>query len=79
MNKREIIKRIEELKNINKVFELITNDSDEEKYLEDIEGAIDEAIFFYKEKLDELETKNVDIDQGYEYAMGIRENVAHRM
>lgn len=79
MSKKEIEQRIEELRQINKDFELITEDSDEEEMLQEIEGAIDEAIFFYKEKLSKLETTYVDIDQGYEYAMAIGVNVAHMM
>ncbi|RKD22426.1 hypothetical protein SAMN02745883_00723 [Caminicella sporogenes DSM 14501] len=78
MNKKEIIERIEELKNMNKAFELLTDDRDEEELLTELEGLIDEVIFFYNEKLDELEG-TVDIDQGFEYQMAIRENVAHRM
>lgn len=54
MNKREIIERIEELKNMNKVFELLTNDRDEEELLTELEGLIDELIFFYNEKLDKV-------------------------
>ncbi len=73
MNRKEILKRINELKSINKVFELITDDIDEQKYLEEIEGTIDEAIYFYQEKLEEINM--VSINQGQAYSDGIRENI----
>ncbi|SHH54369.1 hypothetical protein SAMN02745135_01141 [Caloranaerobacter azorensis DSM 13643] len=85
MNKREIIERIEELKNMSKAFELLTDDRDEEELLTELEGLIDELIFFYKEKLDKVicddeeiekhETDFENLGQGWEYYLGIGENI----
>lgn len=56
MDRAQILERIEELQQINKEFELIFfNDEDEEGMIADIEGAIEEAIFFYKDKLSEID------------------------
>lgn len=48
----ELEKRIEEFKNIRKMLDLVTDDLDERDILDDIEGTLDEAIFFYEEKLE---------------------------
>jgi hypothetical protein len=82
-NKKEIEKRIEELKMIAFSYEdkeyVTENEHKEEILLDAVVTALDELRYFYQKQQDKQNIVSIDIDQGREYAMGIWANVSHRM
>lgn len=57
----------------------LTDDDKEHELKVKVVDALDNLRYFYEDKLEESSVRNVKIDLGYEYVMGIYENVVHRV
>ena len=80
--RKELKSLIERLKKLSSEFQdmaNVTNTNKEENLLDSTVTSIDDLIYFYGD-LEDVDEINIEpLDQGHEYVMGIRENVAHRM
>ncbi|MFW9881338.1 MAG: hypothetical protein ACFFG0_50385 [Candidatus Thorarchaeota archaeon] len=77
-----IEKGINDLRDIANLFEdweNYTDQSKEEKLLDEIVSTIDNYRYFLEKLKENKDAKFEVVDQGYNYMLGIRENVLHRM
>jgi hypothetical protein len=77
----ELQMRIEILKKLSIELEdiacLTENKDKEHNLIDNTVNSIDDLRYYYEKEVDM--TKAIDIDEGFEYAMGIRENIKHRL
>lgn len=76
---KSLINRLKMLRSEIEDMPNITNTNKEENLLDNAVTSMDDLIFFYGD-LEDLNEINIEpLDQGHEYMMGIRDNIAHRM
>ena len=84
MSKNELEQRIDELRMVAYTYEDLEHATEEEAkeevLLDEVVTALDKLRYFYEKQRDRDSIQNVKlVDQGLEYALGIRDNVAHVM